>query len=282
MNARTLLREVEGLEARSPSRGPEVPEDRVEFARRAGFDALDGWQEEALRSDARRVILNVSRQAGKSSLAALVGLHTALSRPGALVLALSPSERQSKELFAKMAGFYRRLGEKIPADSHRKLGAEFANGSRIEALPGSERTVRGFSGVDLLLVDEAARTLDELYQATRPMLAASGGSLWLMSTPYGKRGFFHREWTEGAGWRRFEMKAAECPRIPPEFLEEERLALPARVYRQEYECSFEETDDAVFAFEDVAGAMSEEVAPLFGNPISGNPLFGNLAYGGAA
>jgi hypothetical protein len=51
-------------------------------------------------------------------------------------------------------------------------------------LPGTEATIRGFSAVSLLLVDEAARCSDELYLAIRPMLAVSDGTLWLMSTPF--------------------------------------------------------------------------------------------------
>jgi len=52
-------------------------------------------------------------------------------------------------------------------------------------LPGSEATIRGFSAVALLRVDQAARVSDDLYVAIRPMLAVSGGKLWLMSTPSG-------------------------------------------------------------------------------------------------
>jgi len=96
------------------------------------------------------------------------------------------------------------------------------------------------------------------------MLAVSGGALMMLSTPYGKRGVFFEEWTNGAGWERYEVRAEDCPRISPEFLEEERRALPARVYRQEYGCSFEDIEDQVFAYEDVMAAMSEEVAPLIG------------------
>ena len=141
---------------------------------------------------------------------------------------------------------------------------ELANGSRIEALPGTEKTIRGFSGVDLLLVDEASRVADELYYAVRPMLAVSGGRLMMLTTPYGRRGVFFEEWTSGEGWKRYEVPASQCPRIPASFLEEERRALPRRDYRQEYECSFEETDDQVFAHADVQAAISEEVTPLFG------------------
>jgi hypothetical protein len=209
-------------------------------------------------------LLNVARQAGKSTTAGIIGLHKALIAPGSLTLILAPAERQAKELFSKVAEAYRALGHVIAAESYRKLGMELANGSRIEALPGTEKTIRGFSGVDLLLVDEASRVADELYFAVRPMLAVSGGRLLMMSTPYGRRGIFYEEWTGGGTWERYEVPASQCPRIPTSFLEEERRSLPRRVYRQEYECSFEETDDQVFTHADVQAAISEEVTPLFG------------------
>jgi hypothetical protein len=115
-------------------------------------------------------------------------------------------------------------------------------------------------------VDEAARVDDALYFAVRPMLAISGGALIMLSTPYGKRGVFFEEWTNGAGWERYEVQASQCPRISPTFLEEERRSLPARVYRQEYECSFEETEDSVFSYELVEQAITSDVAPLFDDP----------------
>jgi hypothetical protein len=97
-----------------------------------------------------------------------------------------------------------------------------------------------------LLVDEASRVEDSLYYAIRPMLSVSGGSLMMLSTPYGRRGVFFEEWTNGTGWRRFEIPATEVPRISPGFLEEERRSLPERVYQQEYCCRFLGTDDEVF------------------------------------
>jgi hypothetical protein len=108
----------------------------------------------------------------------------------------------------------------------RKLSLELENGSRIVTLPGTDKTIRGFSGVSLLIVDEASRVADELYFAVRPMLAVSGGALMMLTTPHGKRGVFYEEWTGGAGWDRYEVPAEECPRIPASFLEEEREALP--------------------------------------------------------
>lgn len=236
--------------------------DRTEFARSVGV-VPDPWQERLLRSDAPRVLLNCSRQSGKSTMSALVALHNALYSPGTLILCLAPALRQSQELFAKIAGFYRELGRPVLPVAEQRLGLELANGSRIVTLPGSEKTIRGFSGVDLLIVDEAARVSDELYYAIRPMLAVSGGSLMMMSTPFGKRGVFFEEWENGQGWERYTVTAEEVPRISTEFLEEERMSLGEWWFLQEYMCRFMDTVDQVFASEVVERAVTDEVKPLF-------------------
>jgi hypothetical protein len=237
--------------------------DRSAFAKRLGLEP-DPWQEDLLRSTSDRVLLNCCRQSGKSTMTGIIALHRALYHPGSLILCLAPALRQSQELFGKVLTFYRTLNRPVPAQTERKLSLELVNGSRIVTLPGTDKTIRGFSGAALLIVDEASRVADELYFAVRPMLAVSGGTLMMLSTPYGKRGVFFEEWTGGLGWERYEVPASQCPRVPPEFLEEERRSLPARVYRQEYECSFEDTEDQVFSHEDVEAALSDEVAPLFG------------------
>src|ERR1035441_6131572 len=117
----------------------------------------DSWPGRLLRSRAERVLLLCSRQSGKSTVTAAMALHEVLFRPSSLVLLLSPSLRQSQELFRKVTDFRNRIGVPIPVVEESALRVELKNGSRIVALPGTEETVRGFSGVRLLVVDEAAR-----------------------------------------------------------------------------------------------------------------------------
>jgi hypothetical protein len=238
--------------------------DRAAFARALGLEP-EPWQERLLRSSSDRVLLNCCRQSGKSTMTGLIALHRALYHPGSLILCLAPALRQSQELFGKVLGFYRDLGRPVAPQAERKLSLELENGSRIVTLPGSDKTIRGFSGVSLLILDEASRVADELYFAVRPMLAVSGGALMMLTTPYGKRGIFFEEWTGGssAGWERYEVPAEECPRISEAFLAEERAVLPSWVYRQEYECSFEETEDQVFTTDMIDRAVTSEVKPLF-------------------
>jgi hypothetical protein len=263
VTADRLRADIERLKVLRGMGSVSIPEDRLEFADSLG-SVPDPWQERLLRSEASRVLLNCARQSGKSTMAAILALHRASWCPSSLVLILAPAERQAKELFTKVAEAYRTLGHAIPAESYRKLGMQLANGSRIEALPGTEKTIRGFSGVDLLIVDEAARVDDGLYYAVRPMLAVSAGRLMLLSTPAGRRGVFHEEWTNGEGWERYEIPASEVPRIPASFLDEERASLPAFIYEQEYCCRFIDNEDQLFGYELVSSSITDEVAPLFG------------------
>ena len=225
----------------------------------------DSWQRTLLRSTSDRVLMLITRQGGKSLTAAAIAVREALLRPPALVLLLSPTLRQSGELFRdKVKRLYHGLGWPVPAAQETQLTMELANGSRIVSLPGEEETIRGYSGVRLLVVDEAARVPDALYYSIRPMLAVSRGRLVALSTPFGKRGWFFETWEGREPWERVKITADQCPRIGAGFLIREEQALGPRWYRQEYFCSFEETIDQVFSQADIQAALADEVRPLFG------------------
>ena len=248
----------------SPPRASEAPWDGdvAEWVRAHLQIDLDRTQEEALNSGRRRVLLNCTRQWGKSTITAAKAVHEAYTDPGSLTIVVSPSARQSAEFLRKAETFVVRLKIRPKTDGDNQMSLAFPNGSRIVGLPGNEATVRGFSSVSLLIVDEAANVKDELYLAVRPMLAVSGGTLWLMSTPLGKSGFFYDAWTGGAEWERIRVRAEECPRIPASFLEEERRTMGDRWYRREYECEFDDCVNGVFDMDVVDPAIREEVEPL--------------------
>jgi|SRR5579884_468247 len=234
----------------------------AEFAfEKLGLDA-DERQREVLDSKAKRGILNCTRPWGKSTVAAAKAVHRAWTEAGCLVLVASPTDRQSAEFVNKAEEFVRRLGVKPRGDGSNSLSILLPNGSRIVGLPGSEATVRGFSAVSLLLIDEASRVPDALYKALRPMLAVKNGDLWLMSTPYGQRGFFWEEWEHaGDRWHRVSVPATACRRIPAEFLEEERDVLGSSWFKQEYLCGFTETGSGWFSRELVTQSLGDD-APL--------------------
>lgn len=267
MSMRTLGNRLQRLETRLkvPVVNPVLERLRADpttIMAAAGMSP-DPWQEKLLRSDARRMLMLASRQSGKSSVAAALALQVALLRPHSPVLLLSPTLRQSGELFRKVTGLFSALKRPLGVIAESALRLELANGSRVVSLPGTEETVRGFSGVAMLIIDEAARVDDALYFAVRPMLAVSQGRLVALSTPFGKRGWFHDEWHGDGEWERVRITADPCPRISPNFLAEERRALGERYWRQEFMCSFEDTIDAVFSYQDIQAAFSADVQPLF-------------------
>ncbi len=252
----------------------------------------DRWQTNVLRTPKSQILLLCSRQVGKTLVAAALALRTALLEAPALVLVLTPSERQSSEFLRRIkelhealrqplsvAGRVQSLYEKraaeagkdddyfrLPAKSRESsLQMHLDNGSRIIGLPTSEGKIRVYSSVSLLVIDEASRVDDILYRAMRPMLAVSRGRLLALSTPFGKRGWFHDEWHGVGDWERVQITAEQCPRITPAFLAEERRALGERWYRQEYDCAFLECMDAAFAAADIQAALSEDIdiEPLF-------------------
>jgi hypothetical protein len=219
----------------------------VEFAERVLGWELEAKQRELLDGSLHRVILNCTRQWGKSSLAAVMVLHRALREPGALVLLAGPGLRQSRELLLKVRRVAERAGVSWRRDRAQPEGMEFENGSRVVALPDRAERVRGFTDVRLIVIDEAALVSASLYEALRPMLVQSRGDLWMLSTPAGRRGVFYEEWSRGADdWRRVMVRATECSRFGAAALEVERSTLGDRKFAQEFLCEFVELEEGMF------------------------------------
>lgn len=237
--------------------------DPVLLAQDCGIEP-DAWQAAQLRSEAARRLLLCARQTGKTTVTSLIALHTALYKPRSLSLVLSPSQRQSAEMQRTIMGLHRNLKGVPGLTAESVMKTELANGSRILALPGTERTVRGYAGVNLAIIDEAARVDDELIVAVRPMLATSAGRLIMLSTPAGKRGTFYDNWhdTEGS-WERVRVAASECPRITKEFLADELKELGPTKFGQEYLLEFHDDDAAAFPVGVIQQAFTSEVQPLW-------------------
>jgi Terminase large subunit, T4likevirus-type, N-terminal len=231
--------------------------DPVLLARDCGIEP-DAVQCRLLTSMARKVIVNCSRQWGKSTTTAILAVHEALYNAPAMIVLVSPSQPQSTELFRKVHGFWERL-EGVPEANQESLTRlSLANGSRIISLPGSEKTTRGYSGVTLAVLDEGSRVPDELLAAIRPMLATTDGRFIALSTPAGKRGWFYESWISGdESWERISVKGADCPRISKEFLADELKALGPMRFAAEYECEFHDAETAAFASDLIAQALTD-------------------------
>jgi hypothetical protein len=239
--------------------------DPVIFAQDCGITTPDAWQAELLRSTARRALLLCSRQSGKSTVTALLALWVAIFEAPALIVIVSPSQRQSAEMLRSIALFHAKLDGAPSLLGESVLKMEFVNGSRILAYPGTEKTVRGLAKVSLVIVDEAAAIEDDLIAAVRPMLAVSkgGGRLIALSTPRGRRGFFFESWTGTGDWTRVRVSATDCPRISQEFLDEELKELGALRFSEEYQLEFRDNEECVFPLAIIKAAFKPEIKPLW-------------------
>jgi hypothetical protein len=182
----------------------------------------------------------------------------------ALILIVSPSLRQSGEAFRSLMSLYHQLEGAPELKAESALRAEFAHGSRIVSLPGSERTIRGYSGANMIILDEAARIEEGLIQALTPMLATKNGSMIALSTPFGNQGWFAETWhNEALSWRRVRVPASECPRLSREFLENELKELGPLRFGEEYDLQFNDSMLAMFPMRLIERAFTSEVRPLW-------------------
>lgn len=237
--------------------------DPVAFAQNRLRFVCDEWQIRLLKSTASQIALNVCRQGGKSTSVAVLALHTALYTPGSLTLLVSPSQRQSRELFSKITDFLRVLEPAELLDEDNKLSCGLRSRSRIVSLPGDPKTVRGYSGPSLVIEDESAYVTDDMVQAVRPMLAVSRGRLILMSTPAGRRGHFYDVWNGvSSGWEKIFITAKDCPRISDGFLAQELVTLGPVLFSQEYEGYFVDAATAAFNSDMVSRALVDDFDPF--------------------
>ena len=241
----------------------------------AGFSP-DPWQREFLNNPGRWNLLLCARQVGKSSVVSVLALHTALTKPGSTTIIIAPIEPQANELLRKVATAYNRIGRPVPTKREAVTTLEFANGARVTALPGKERSVHSYTA-DLLIIDEAARVPDAVYHGASPQLSASGGRLVALSTAFSKSGWFYREWTEGVGFHKSSITARECPRHTAEFLDREKRSMGERWFGMAYLNEFGDDVAAVFSTDDIRRAVSADVLPLFGPPQPAEVRVGVIA-----
>ena len=233
----------------------------VNFSRRKLGIEPDPWQQDVLLSSEKRIMILAARQSGKSMTCSIYALWHTLNHPGALVLVLSPSLRQSGLLFKTIMGYYQEL-RPIASEIESALTLQLANKSKIVSLPGNEKTIRGYSGVSLLIIDEASQVLDSTYFSVRPMMAVSEGKVFAIGTPHGKRGWFYNSWTNSDEFEKIKVTADQNPRISPEFLEQERKALGQYWYEQEYFCEFHQSGASLFRYDVIQRALCEDIEEL--------------------
>lgn len=220
----------------------------VEWAEQRLGIVLDEWQRNVLTSGAKRMLLVCPRQSGKSTIVGCLAGSLMVAHPGIKVVVLSPTQRQSSLLAAKVSDVLG--GEPVLSDSVSRL--VLSNGSSLDSLPGDQpKTIRGATA-DVLVIDEASRIKDELVAAALPMVAATDGRILMLSTPAGSSGAFSDFWhDEQDDWERVFVTAEMVPRYSKSMLDGMRRRLGARIFAQEFSGEFLEAPGQLFSNADL-------------------------------
>lgn len=224
----------------------------------------DAWQRKIVHSIAHRILILAARQIGKSEIAAAIALSRALMKRSSLIIIVSRTEKQAKEILRKILRFYRKIEDRPKAIENNVHTLELENQSRLIVIPARDPgSVRSYAAPDILILDEAAWIPDDVFLSIIPLLTANPKcKLIAISTPFGKRGWFFDQWEHGEYWEKHKITIHDCPRIDKQIIEENRKTLGERAYKQEYECEFNESIDAVFQEHFIAQLFDPEVEVL--------------------
>jgi hypothetical protein len=235
----------------------------------------DGQREFLLAASPFKV-LACGRRWGKSDASAVTVIDALLRVARQRVLLLAPTLAQARIVFERAHELYAALAEreglpspKVTQTPHPQIRA---GPHRVVARSGHcGRFLRG-TEADHLILDDAAFLPEELLtEVAMPMLATTGGTLTLLSTPCGKNHF----------WRFFSMglrgehglwarhaPSHENPRVRPEFLALQRELISDRAFRVEYEAEFADSDSHVFSSESIGALFVPSLVGDGRGPVS--------------
>lgn len=205
---------------------------------------LDAWQKEVLDYQGN-IAVRAGRQVGKSTIIARKAAEFAIKNPNKSVLIISHTERQAYLLFTKIL-YYLQDNHKLlimqGKDRPTKSQLKLRNKSIIRCLPtGLDGSgIRGYT-IDLLIADEAAFIPDEVWPAVTPMLSTTGGKIILLSTPFGRQGYFYESFSDDnfKTWHINAEDVAEQREEPQKTFmkdhqEKEKAKMTQLQYAQEY------------------------------------------------
>ena len=237
---------------------------------------LDDWQKKYITTIGNTAV-RAGRQSGKSFAESLRVALFALQNPETQTLIIGAVDRQSVELFEKVKAHIIILARNNIKGRPTMHKIELSNKSKIIALPCG-RTGYGLRNyaIHKLVVDEAHYVPEEVFVAVRPMLATTGGTIDLLSTPRGNKGFFHDCFFDDE-FTTFHVLSRDCPRITPEFLASEKKRMTKLQFSQEYEAEFLDQLQQFFTKDLVDSCILPPETAILGGKFLGVDFAG---YGG--
>ena len=213
------------------------------------------------QAQARFKVVAAGRRWGKTRFAAVELLTKALqdhcwvnrkkrSLRGVEAWYIAPTYDQAKDI---VWGLLKDLASDLITKTWENDGKlQLANG-RIIQIKGSDRPdrLRGV-GLSHIVLDEYASMKPQTWETIlRPTLADVSGSATFIGTPLGKNHFYdlYRGAFQKKGWAAFHFQSTDNPYLPAEEIQAAKETMPREVFLQEFEASFEQSNQLIFPFD---------------------------------
>lgn len=218
-------------------------------------------------TETRFKVLCCGRQVGKTTLASEELIRVAISKPNSISYAVAPTNGQVADIFIpKIQPRLDALGiPYIYKKSKKRFELNYKNNKSIIALKGADNPdrLRGVT-LDFVAIDE----YDFMDRATwneilLPALAVKKGKAIFTSTPKGfgkikelydwgnKASLKEGEIDKHPQYKSWKFKSIDSPFVDMEEMENARATLDPKMFKQEWEASFEiNTDKVAYNFEE--------------------------------
>jgi len=208
-------------------------------------------QYEVYSSDVRFRVLVAGRRMGTTFLACVELMRAATTGSRRDAWYVAPTYRMAKEIA------WRELRHLLPRPwvrgvNETDLSIQLANGSRL-ALRGADNpdSLRGV-GLDFAVFDEFAWISPSAWEdVLRPALSDREGRALFITSPAGHNWaydlYLRGKDPDHPSWKSWQFTTLDGGRVSAEEIEEARRSADPRIFRQEYEASFETLQGRVYS-----------------------------------
>ena len=179
-------------------------------------------------------VVKSKRQCGKSFVASLILIYFSLNRKDTISMIVEPTLNQSRRIFKDIVKMLEGSGI-IKNANQSLLSIDFINGSEIIFKSAEQYdAIRGYSVSGILIVDEGAFIVDDVYEILFPVRDAHNAPMLVISTPLFCDGYFYRLFTstnsKSYDWCDYDTSMF----LSDEKLEQYRNTLSELKFRSEY------------------------------------------------
>ena len=209
-------------------------------------------------------VVKSKRQCGKSFLASLILIYFSLNKRDTTSLIVEPTLNQSRRVFKEITKMLE--GSNIIKNANQSLlSIDFINGSEIIFKSAEQYdAIRGYSVSGILIVDEGAFIVDDVYEILFPVRDAHNAPMLVISTPLFCDGYFYRLFTstnsKSYDWCDYDTSMF----LSDEKLEQYRNTLSELKFRSEYLGQF--ITDGGYVFRNITNCVLSD-SIVKGEPV---------------